>query len=80
MVSEKQKDSKGDASQLDSLADMEEVLMKQLGIPVSFDSTKGKHAADAVVYAVKLPSKRQPRQYMNRKCGFNKPLPAERNR
>ncbi|KAH7428343.1 hypothetical protein KP509_10G088100 [Ceratopteris richardii] len=62
------------------LADVEELLMKKLGIPVSFDSTKGKHVPDADVSAVKLPSKRQPRQYMNRKCGFNRPLPSERNR
>ncbi|KAH7446912.1 hypothetical protein KP509_01G081600 [Ceratopteris richardii] len=62
------------------LADVEELLMKKLGIPVSFDSTKGEIVPDADVSAVKLPSKRQPRQYMNRKCGFIRPLPSERNR
>jgi hypothetical protein len=29
---------------------------------------------------VRVVTKRQPRQYMNRRGGFNRPLPPERNR
>lgn len=55
-------------------------MMKKLGIPVGFDSTKGKHVAGSDVSGVRAVTKRQPRQYMNRRGGFNRPLPAERNR
>lgn len=54
--------------------------MKKLGIPVGFDSTKGKPVAGNDVGAVRKVTKRQPRQYMNRRGGFNRPLPAEINR
>ncbi|EFJ35682.1 hypothetical protein SELMODRAFT_438561 [Selaginella moellendorffii] len=64
---------------LEPLAD-EEDMMKSFGIPLNFDSTKGKCVPDANQSAVKLASKRQPRQYMNRRGGFNRPLPAELNR
>ncbi|GAA0153093.1 hypothetical protein LIER_37621 [Lithospermum erythrorhizon] len=63
------------------LMDEEEMaMMKQLGIPVGFDSTKGKAVAGNDVGAVRKVTKRQPRQYMNRRGGFNRPLPAEVNR
>lgn len=55
-------------------------MMKKLGIPVDFDSTKGKHVPGADISGVRAVTKRQPRQYMNRRGGFNRPLPAERNR
>uniref|UniRef100_A0A803Q9J5 U4/U6.U5 small nuclear ribonucleoprotein 27kDa protein domain-containing protein n=1 Tax=Cannabis sativa TaxID=3483 RepID=A0A803Q9J5_CANSA len=55
-------------------------MMKKLGIPVGFDSTKGKHVPGADVSGIRPVTKRQPRQYMNRRGGFNRPLPAERNR
>lgn len=54
--------------------------MKKLGIPVGFDSTKGKPVAGNDVGEVRKVTKRQPRQYMNRRGGFNRPLPAEVNR
>ncbi|EAZ01131.1 hypothetical protein OsI_23160 [Oryza sativa Indica Group] len=61
--------------------DVEELeMMKMMGIPVGFDSTKGKHVPDADVSGVRVVTKRQPRQYMNRRGGFNLPLPPERNR
>lgn len=55
-------------------------MMKKLGIPVGFDSTKGKPVAGNDVGAVRKVTKRQPRQYMNRRGGFNRPLPPEKNR
>lgn len=55
-------------------------MMKKLGIPVGFDSTKGKPVPGADVSGVRAVTKRQPRQYMNRRGGFNRPLPAELNR
>jgi U4/U6.U5 tri-snRNP-associated protein 3 len=55
-------------------------MMKKLGIPIGFDSTKGKPVAGADVSGIRAITKRQPRQYMNRRGGFNRPLPAERNR
>lgn len=55
-------------------------MMRMMGIPVGFDSTKGKHVPGADVSGVRAVSKRQPRQYMNRRGGFNRPLPAERTR
>lgn len=55
-------------------------MMKMLGIPTGFDSTKGKPVPGADVSGVRAVTKRQPRQYMNRRGGFNRPLPAERNR
>lgn len=55
-------------------------MMKMMGIPVGFDSTKGKPVPGADVSGVRAVTKRQPRQYMNRRGGFNRPLPAEKNR
>ncbi|CBI17845.3 unnamed protein product, partial [Vitis vinifera] len=55
-------------------------LMKKMGIPCTFDSTKGKPVPGADVSGVRSVTKRLPRQYMNRRGGFNRPLPAERNR
>ncbi|KAH6779461.1 U4/U6.U5 small nuclear ribonucleoprotein [Perilla frutescens var. hirtella] len=55
-------------------------MMKKFGIPVGFDSTKGRPVAGNDVGAVRKVTKRQPRQYMNRRGGFNRPLPAECNR
>ncbi|CAM6033068.1 unnamed protein product [Sphagnum compactum] len=55
-------------------------VMKKLGIPTTFNTTKGKYVPDTNHSAVKLTTKRQPRQYMNRRGGFNRPLPAESNR
>lgn len=55
-------------------------MMKKLGIPVGFDSTKGKPVPGADVSGIRAVTKRQPRQYMNRRGGFNRPLPAELNR
>lgn len=55
-------------------------MMKQFGIPLGFDSTKGKPVPGADVSGVRVVTKRQPRQYMNRRGGFNRPLPPERNR
>ncbi|KAF2309446.1 hypothetical protein GH714_002603 [Hevea brasiliensis] len=64
-----------------SLVDEDEIeMMKKLGIPIGFDSTKGKPVPGADVSGVRVVTKRQPRQYMNRRGGFNRPLPPERNR
>jgi U4/U6.U5 tri-snRNP-associated protein 3 len=61
--------------------DAEELeMMKMMGIPVGFDSTKGKYVPGADVSGVRAVTKRQPRQYMNRRGGFNRPLPPEVNR
>lgn len=55
-------------------------MMQAMGIPFTFDTTQGKHVEDdsANIGAVKIKSKRTARQYMNRRGGFNRPLPAER--
>lgn len=49
-------------------------LMKKMGLPCAFDSTKGKEVPEANAYAVRLRSKRRYRQYMNNKGGFNRNL------
>ncbi|XP_044950879.1 U4/U6.U5 small nuclear ribonucleoprotein 27 kDa protein [Hordeum vulgare subsp. vulgare] len=65
----------------DGDVDAEEMeMMKMMGIPVGFDSTKGKYVPGADVSGVRAVTKRQPRQYMNRRGGFNRPLPPEVNR
>lgn len=65
----------------DGDVDAEELeMMKMMGIPVGFDSTKGKYVPGADVSGVRAVTKRQPRQYMNRRGGFNRPLPPEVNR
>lgn len=55
-------------------------MMAAMGIPFGFDTTQGKHVEDDAVNAgaVKTKQTRKARQYMNRKGGFNRPLPAER--
>ena len=60
--------------------------MASCGLPTGFASTAGVGAADdgdgagaaAKAGAVKVASKRRARQYMNRRGGFNRPLPAEK--
>ncbi|KAG5243636.1 U4/U6.U5 small nuclear ribonucleoprotein [Salix suchowensis] len=44
------------------------------------DRPKGKPVPGAGVSGVRAVTKRQPRQYMNRRGGFNRPLPLEQNR
>jgi len=66
---------------LDAELSAEEIqMMMAMGIPFGFDSTQGKHVDDKASNqgAVKVATKRSARQYMNRKGGFNKALPAER--
>mmetsp|Transcript_16366 Transcript_16366/g.45600 ORF Transcript_16366/g.45600 Transcript_16366/m.45600 type:complete len:208 (+) Transcript_16366:2562-3185(+) len=56
-------------------------MMQAMGIPTGFDTTSGKMVEDenCHVGAVRVKSKRQARQYMNRRGGFNRPLPAEKS-
>lgn len=66
---------------LDAELSAEEIqMMLAMGIPFGFDSTQGKHVDDTAANqgAVKVATKRSARQYMNRKGGFNKALPAEK--
>lgn len=66
---------------LDAELTAEEIqMMLAMGIPFGFDSTQGKHVDDTAANqgAVKVATKRSARQYMNRKGGFNKALPAEK--
>lgn len=70
----------GDAVESTDVDQSELEMMKMLGIPLGFDSTKGKPVPGANVSGVRVVTKRQPRQYMNRRGGFNRPLPPERNR
>lgn len=66
---------------LDAELTPEEIqMMMAMGIPFGFDTTQGKHVDDdrANAGAVRSQTKRTARQYMNRKGGFNRPLPAER--
>ncbi|WZN60820.1 U4/U6.U5 small nuclear ribonucleoprotein [Chloropicon roscoffensis] len=52
-------------------------MMRLMGFG-SFDTTKGEEVSgNKDTGAVKVRSTRQARQYMNRKGGFNRPLPAE---
>ena len=55
-------------------------MMAAMGIPFGFDTTNGKEVQDAKANAgaVKAKQTRQARQYMNRRGGFNRPLPAEK--
>jgi len=54
-------------------------MMQQLGLPFGFESTQGALVDDAAANesAVKVSSQRKARQFMNRKGGFNRLLPAE---
>ena len=66
---------------LDADLSAEEIqMMVAMGIPFGFDTTQGKHVEDASANqgAVKVATKRSARQYMNRRGGFNKALPAEK--
>ena len=55
-------------------------MMAAMGIPFGFDTTNGKEVDDvrSNAGAVKAKQTRQARQYMNRRGGFNRPLPAEK--
>ena len=55
-------------------------MMQAMGIPFTFDTTQGRHVEDETANSsgIKIKSKRTARQYMNRRGGFNRPLPAER--
>jgi U4/U6.U5 tri-snRNP-associated protein 3 len=71
----------GDGLKLDAELTAEELRMMQaMGIPFTFDTTQGRHVEDESVNVsgVKIKSKRTARQYMNRRGGFNRPLPLER--
>jgi U4/U6.U5 tri-snRNP-associated protein 3 len=59
-------------------ADPEAAMMRLMGFS-GFNSTKGKEVDDpnAKMGAVFQKSVRRARQYMNRKGGFNRPLPKE---
>lgn len=54
-------------------------MMRMMGMPVDFNTTQGKHVEDesANTGGIKTETKRSARQYMNRKAGFNRPLPKE---
>jgi hypothetical protein len=54
-------------------------MMQNLGLPFGFNTTQGLQIDDEAANesALKISSQRKPRQYMNRKGGFNRPLPAE---
>ena len=77
---QKQKESDGGGEGGGEMDADEIELMKTMGFPVGFDSTKGKPVPGADVSGIRAVTKRQPRQYMNRRGGFNRPLPAEQNR
>lgn len=55
-------------------------MMMACGIPFGFGSTAGTEVDDdtANASAIQVRSQRKARQFMNRKGGFNRPLPAER--
>ena len=63
----------------DGEEDEEAMMMRMMGFG-GVNSTQGKHVEDefANASAVQKKTKRQARQYMNRKGGFNRPLPAEK--
>jgi U4/U6.U5 tri-snRNP-associated protein 3 len=66
---------------LDAELTPEEVqMMVAMGIPFGFDTTQGRHINDdgANAGAVNVKTTRQARQFMNRRGGFNRPLPAEK--
>lgn len=73
----KEKDAKTPAhgAPVEITEDMEENdILKAMGLPAGFDTTKGKPVSDANHHGARLKSKRQYRQYMNRRGGFNRPL------
>lgn len=54
-------------------SDLEEQMRIMMGFS-GFDTTKGKKVEGADVGAVNIKKRRQYRQYMNRRGGFNRPL------
>jgi U4/U6.U5 tri-snRNP-associated protein 3 len=68
----------GDGNGADAGADDEAAMMRLMGF-AGFDSSKGKETEDpnANLSGVFKKSVRTARQYMNRKGGFNRALPAE---
>ena len=48
--------------------------MKLMGLPCLFETTKQKEVADGNAHASRIKTKRQYRQYMNRRGGFDRPL------
>jgi len=53
--------------------------LKNLGLPLSFGTSKGTKVEGNNIYAVKIKSNRSYRQYMNRKGGFNRILDPDKN-
>jgi U4/U6.U5 tri-snRNP-associated protein 3 len=55
-------------------------MMQAMGMPFGFETTQGKFVEDeaANISGIKVKSTRSGRQYMNRKGGFNRPLPEEK--
>mmetsp|Transcript_3563 Transcript_3563/g.22400 ORF Transcript_3563/g.22400 Transcript_3563/m.22400 type:complete len:207 (+) Transcript_3563:338-958(+) len=68
------------SAQDDTVEDEEAKMMALMGIPVGFGSSKGQQVDDpkANVGDAMVKTKRQARQYMNRRGGFNRPLPSEK--
>jgi len=57
----------------------EEAMMAAIGLPVGFNSSKGKKVEGNDVGTFKVTSQRIYRQYMNRRGGFNKILDQDKN-
>ena len=72
--SQKRRDAEVDKPMVidETLDDSE--IMKLMGLPVGFDTTKQKKVEDGGAHCVRIKTKRQYRQYMNRKGGFDRPL------
>ncbi|MES1917963.1 hypothetical protein MHBO_000002 [Bonamia ostreae] len=69
-----QRGNNKELSELENALKKQNEMMKKMGLPVSFESTKGKEVPEANASAVRLRSKRRYRQYMNNKGGFNRNL------
>jgi len=54
-------------------------MMKNFGLPASFDTSKNKKVEGNDIYAAKVKSHRVYRQYMNRRGGFNRLLDPDVN-
>jgi len=52
----------------------DDARMAAMGLPTGFNTTQGKEVKDGNVAGVRVATKRQFRQYMNRKGGFNRLL------
>lgn len=77
---EEKKKAEAEAADLGPREDEDEeaAMMRLMGFS-GFDSTSGKEVeGNAAAGTVKVKSKRQARQYMNRRGGFNRPLPKEK--